>query len=60
MFIDKWEQILEKARKFPRSLQRLIDGQGTQMSDLGYKGNILSSFEQKLKLRRKEFDCRKR
>ena len=44
MLIDKQEQVPEKAKKFPRSLQRLIDGGGTKRSDLRYK----------------EFDCRKR
>ena len=60
MLIDKQEQVLEKAKKFPRSLQRLIDGRGTKRSDLRYKEKILESFQQKLEPRNKEFHCRKR
>jgi hypothetical protein len=30
-------------KKFPRSLQRLIDGRGIERGDLGYKENILRS-----------------
>ena len=37
MLKDKQEQVPEKAEKFLRSLQRLIDGRGTERSDLCYK-----------------------
>ena len=37
MLTDKQEQVLKKLKKFPRSLQRLIDGRGTKRSDLRYK-----------------------
>ena len=60
MLIDKQEQVLEKAKKFSRSLQRLIDGRGTEMSDLSYKEKILGCPQQKLEARNKEFNCRKR
>ena len=60
MLTDKQEQVPEKAGKFPRSLQRLIDGRGTERSDLRYKEKILGSSQQKLEPRNKEFDCRKR
>ena len=60
MLTDKQEQVPEKARKFPSSLQRLIDGRGTEKSDLCYKENILGSSERKLEPRNKEFDFRKR
>ena len=60
MLTDKQEQVLEKAGKLSRSLQRLIDGRGTKMSNLRYKEKILAITQRKLEPRNKEFDCRKR
>ena len=60
MLTDKQEQVPEKAKKIPRSLQRLIDGRETERSDLRYKEKILGSTQGKLELRNKEFDYKKR
>ena len=60
MLVEKWEQVLEKARKIPKKFLEIDDGRETERSDLGYKEKILRSSERKLKLRNKEFDCRKR
>ena len=60
MLRDKQEQVPEKTGKFPKSLQRLIDGRGTKRSDLHYKEKFLGNSERKLEPRNKEFDCRKR
>ena len=53
MLTDKQEQVLEKAKKISRSLQRLIDERETERSDLRYKEKILESSQQKLEPRNK-------